>query len=134
MTAKVIYKLAHAVARARAVAAVEKAEDGTVVTLGPPKRSLDQNALLHGLLTEACRKGLAADNGRRLDVDDAKTAVMTAWMIETGQASDIIAFSGRPIQLRRSTASLNKAEFSSLVEFVLAECAHRNIHLTRIAP
>jgi len=134
MPAKAIYRLAHAVSRARAVSAVETAPEGTVVTLGPPKRSLDQNQLLHGLLAEACRKGLAADNGRRLDVDEARTAFVSAWMIELGFRSDIIAFGGRAIQLRRSTTSLSKAEFASLVEFVLAECAHRGIHLTRIAP
>lgn len=133
MSERQIYRLVHDRARELARAAVMGAEHGSVVTLGPPTRSLEANALLHSLLAEAVEKGLAADNGRKLNLDEARTAFMTAWMIHEGHQSDIVAFGGSVVQLRRSTTTLTKAEFSSLVEFVIAECAHRNIHLTRIA-
>ena len=50
-------------------------------------------------------------------------------MIENGHASDVIAFSGHPIQLRRSTATFSKEEFASLIDYVMAECAQRGIKL-----
>jgi hypothetical protein len=102
---------------------------GCVVTVEPARRSLAQNRLLHALITEAVDKGLATDDGRRLTLEEAKVAFVTGWMIEEGHGSDVIAFGGHPVQLRRSTAALSKDEFSSLVEFIHAACAQRGIPL-----
>lgn len=107
---------------------------GCVVTIDPPRRTLDQNALLHALLTEAVEGGLASDTGRRLTLDEAKVAFVSAWMIEEGHGSDIVAFGGHAVQLRRSTTSFDKAEFSSLIEFIKAACAQRGIKLREDAP
>lgn len=100
---------------------------GCVVTLDPPRRTVDQNRLLHALITEAVEGGFATDSGRRLTVTEAKTAFVTGWMDETGQSSDMVMVGGRPVQLRRSTTELNKAELSELVEYIYAECALRGI-------
>lgn len=103
---------------------------GWVVRFSPATRSLEQNALLHALIAEAVRKGFATDNGRRLTIDDAKTALVGAWMREQGEEIDIIALEGHAIQLRRSTTTFTKAELSSLVEFIHAVCAKRGIFLS----
>lgn len=108
---------------------ISKLERGWLVRIDPPRRSLPQNNLLHALLTEAVAAGLADDSGRRLTVDEAKVAFVSAWMIEEGHGSDIVAFGGNAIQLRRSTATLNKDEFSGLIEFIRATCVHRGIPL-----
>lgn len=100
-------------------------ERGTVSN----KRTLNQNAYLHALINEAVKGGLATDDGRRLTFYEAKVALVTAWQIEEGYDSDIVAFNGQPIQLRRSTAELSKAELSSLAEFIIASCAQRGIIL-----
>jgi hypothetical protein len=114
---------------------VQTAPLGCVVTVEPARRSKAQNRLLHALITEAVEKGLATDSGRRLTFDEAKVAFVTGWMIEEGWESDVIAFGGRAIQLRRSTTTLTKQEFSSLVEFIYAECALKGIQLSdRHAP
>lgn len=107
---------------------------GWVVRFSPATRSLEQNALLHALISEAVRRGFATDNGRRLTVDDAKTALVGAWMRENGEDIDIIALEGHAIQLRRSTTTFTKAELSSLVEFIYAVCAKRGINLTERSP
>lgn len=96
---------------------------------GSHKRTLSQNAYLHALINEAVKGGLATDDGRRLTFYEAKVALVTAWQIEEGYDSDIVAFNGQPIQLRRSTAELSKAELSSLAEFIHASCAQRGITL-----
>jgi hypothetical protein len=116
--------------RAWVASFVATAPLGCAVTVEPVKRSGAQNRLLHALISEAVDKGLATDNGRRLTFDEAKVALVTGWMIEEGHDSDIVAFGGRPVQLRRSTATLDKSEFSRLIEFILAECALRGIQLT----
>lgn len=104
-----------------------------VVTIDPPGRSLDQNALLHALIGDAVAAGLAADNGRRLTMNEAKVAFVSAWMMEEGHDSDIIAFGGHPVQLRRSTTELTKDECSRLIEYIRAECAMRGIELPEAA-
>ena len=126
---RVTFRLVHATARANAVKFVQMAPEGWHVVIKPPTRSLDQNARLHAMLAEAVKGGIATDDGRRLTVDDAKTAFVSAWMIEHGMASDIVAFNGRPVQLRRSTTTFSKDELGSLMDFIEAECGLRAIQL-----
>lgn len=107
---------------------------GTAVEFGPPGRSLAQNARLHGMIADAVAGGFATDCGRRLDLDDAKTAFVTGWMIENGMASDIVLVNGRPVQLRRSTKTFDKAELGSLMDYIDYECAKRGIPLRYTEP
>ncbi len=112
---------------------VYESEPGWVVRLEPPRRSLSANALFHALIAEAVKAGLAADDGRRLTTDEAKVALVSAWMMEEGHGSDIVAFGGKAVQLRRSTASLNKDEFGRLIEFTYMACASKGIVLGEAA-
>ncbi|MDP3740341.1 MAG: recombination protein NinB [Hyphomonadaceae bacterium] len=123
------FRLVHDQARQLATAAVWRAPDGWHVVIKPPSRSLDQNARLHAMIAEAVKGGLATDAGRRLDEEDAKTAFVTGWMIDNGMASDIVAFNGRPVQLRRSTTTFSKEELGSLMDFIETECVKRGIQL-----
>jgi hypothetical protein len=102
---------------------------GCAVTIEPEGRSDGQNRLLHGLISDAVRGGLSADNGERLDLEDAKTAFVIGWMIESGQTFKVIAFSGRAMQMRRSTTGFSKPEMTSLIEFIQFECGKRGIPL-----
>ena len=102
---------------------------GWVVTLEPPGRTNSQNRTLHMLIADAVAGGLSTDTGRRLNEEEAKVAFVTGWMIENGQPSDVVAFGGRPVQLRRSTTTFDKAELASLIDFIMAECAMRGIPL-----
>ena len=49
------YILSHQVARQRAIEAVKNAPDGYSVKVEEPKRSLDQNALIHPLIRQIYR-------------------------------------------------------------------------------
>jgi|GEM_PF-4071869 len=115
--------------RARAVDLVRRATKGLVIEIGEPRRNSRQNRLLHALLEEVVEGGLATDDGRRLTVEEAKTALVTAWMIEHGGDSDMVIFLDHPIQLRPSTTRLRKKGFSSLIDFIHAVCAMRGIQL-----
>jgi hypothetical protein len=102
---------------------------GCRVEIGPEGRSTAQNKRLHGMIADAVAGGFATDDGRRLDLEDTKTAFVTGWMIENGLASDIVLVNGRPVQLRRSTKTFDKAELTSLMDFIESECAKRGIPL-----
>lgn len=117
--------------RAAAVQAVARALKGYVVIIRPAGRTLDQNARLHAMIAAAVKGGFCTDAGRPLDEEDAKTAFVTGWMIENGEPSDVIVFNRRPIQLRRSTRKFTRAELSSLMTFIEAECAERGIDLAK---
>lgn len=123
------FRLVHDTARRLARAAIDAAPDGWFVRITPPTRSLEQNARLHAMIADAVAGGIATDDGRRLDMEDAKTAFVSGWMIENGMQSDIVAFNGRPVQLRRSTTTFTKEELGSLMDFIEAECAQRGIKL-----
>lgn len=117
--------------RAAAVQAVSRALRGYVVIIRPAGRTLDQNARLHAMIAAAVKGGFKTDSGRALDEEDLKTAFVTGWMIENGEPSDIVVFNRRPVQLRRSTRKFTRAELTSLMDFIEAECAQRGIDLTQ---
>ena len=102
---------------------------GCYVTVEPERRSLAQNKRLHAMIADAVAGGLATDDGRRLTHGEAKIAFVSGWMIEAGEESDIVAFNGRPVQLRRSTKTFTKDELGSLMDFIEVECAKRGIQL-----
>lgn len=95
----------------------------------PHKRTLNQNDYVHKLIREAVKGGLATDDGRRLTFYEAKVVLVTAWGIAKDEESDIVIYDGRPIQLRRSTTTFDKAEASEFAEFIHSECAKRGITL-----
>lgn len=105
-----------------------------VVTIEPPGRTLSQNRTLHMLIADAVAGGFATDNGTRLNEEDAKTAFVSGWMIENGYPSDIVLVNGRPVQLRRSTTTFDKAELASLIDYIMCECAQRGIVVRDPAP
>lgn len=96
---------------------------------GSDKRTLNQNDYVHALIRGAVKRGLATDDGRRLTFYEAKVVLVTAWGIAKDEESDIVIYDGRPIQLRRSTTTFDKAEASEFAEFVISECAKRGIDL-----
>ncbi|MBS0219175.1 MAG: recombination protein NinB [Proteobacteria bacterium] len=108
---------------------VASLDRGWMVTLDAPRRSIPQNSTLHMLIADAVAGGLAADNGRRLTLSEAKVAFVSAWMMDEGMESDIIAFGGHAVQLRRSTTELSKEECARLIDFVMASCAQRGIEV-----
>ncbi len=92
-------------------------------------RTRNQNDLIHALIREAVKGGLATDDGRRLTFYEAKVVLVTAWGIAKDEESDIVIYDGKPIQLRRSTTTFDKSEASEFAEFIHKECAERGIVL-----
>jgi hypothetical protein len=121
------FRLVNDDVRKRATAAVWRAPEGWYCRITPPTRTLDQNALLHARLADIVK----SDKGYPgLTLDDHKVLFMSAWMIEAGKHSEVVkGIHGEAVQLRRSTTTLSKSEFSELMIIIERYCAERGIKL-----
>lgn len=128
---KRIFNLVHDEARRRAVHAVAHADDGWRVTLEPPKRTLDQNALLWPLLECFAQQLEWPVNGRfvRLDPEEWKDVLTAAFRNETQRIA--AGLNGGMVILGMRTSKMSKAKFSEFVEFVMATAADRGVNLER---
>lgn len=120
MSEKQTFKLVHATARARAAGAVKQAPDGYVVTVGPPSRSGDQNAMLHAWLSEIAATIEWA--GAMRDVETWKRLLVASWLRARGESIEILpALDGFGVDVVfRRTSEMNRNEFSELCEYVIA--------------
>jgi len=114
------FKLAHAVARSRAVDAVKSAPDGYTVIVFEPTRSLDANALLHVWISEISRQKEWA--GMKRDVDTWRRLLTAAWLRARGEAIEFLpALDGCGVDVVfRKTSGLSRGEFAELIEFTQA--------------
>lgn len=116
---KKFFILAHDQARANAVRAVEEAEEGLTVTIEAKKRSNDQNAKIHALLTEYGEIKGWMFNGVPVDLDDLKSIFMAAYRkLKRQQSRFAIGFDGQPVVLNWRTRDLEPQEASEFIELV----------------
>lgn len=122
---KRVFHLAHSEARRRAAQCIAEAPHGWTVTVEPPKRSLDQNAALHALLTEVAERCEWA--GRRWDLDTWKRLLVGAWSRAINDPVLLLpALDGAGVEVVfRRTSTMTKRECSELLEFINAWCAER---------
>ena len=113
--------LAHSEARRRAVEAVKSAPDGYAVTVAPPTRNLEQNALLWALLTEVSEQ--VDWYGKKLAPEEWKD-VFTASL---KRAQVVPGLDGGFVVLGQRTSTMTKTEFSDLCECVLAFGADKGV-------
>lgn len=119
--------LAHEVARARAVQAVREAPEHWSVTVAPPKRSLDQNAMLWPLLECFAEQLQWPVNGQmvKLDPQEWKDVLSAAYKQETQRIA--MGLNGGMVILGLRTSRMSKRAFSEFLEFVLAVGADRGV-------
>ena len=108
------------------VGALLEANDTVCIEVRERKRSDEQNALLHAMLTEVSRK--LEFNGKKLSVDEWKLVIVSAHAIATGKPAEmVIGLEGEVINLRESTAQMSVKRLSSLIEYIHAYCADRGL-------
>ena len=110
--------------REPAMNAIAAAPEGSVVTIKPPRRTLDQNAKLHAMITEIAR---AKPQGRNYPVEIWKPLflAMAGHKVRFEPALD--GNGVVPIGFR--TSRLSKAECAELIECVAAFAAENGIEL-----
>jgi hypothetical protein len=90
------------------------------LTVAETKRSLEQNAKLHAMLTDISKQCEWA--GQRWSVEDWKRLLTAAWMRAEKQSAVIVPeLDGTGFDvLYRHTSSLSKTEMASLIEYAYA--------------
>jgi len=110
---KLIFRLVHPQARKNAIAAIERAPDGQIVTIEEAKRTNDQNAKLWPMLSDLSKQVIW--HGVKLSQEDWKnfaTATLEAQrMIPNLDGDGFIA-------LGVKTSTMSKKRFSDLLEIV----------------
>lgn len=129
MTDKRTFYLISSRVRDNALAAVNEAEPGAIVSVSPPKRSLEQNAKLHAVLTDLARSPLTWA-GKRRTVEEWKMLAVSGHAIATKEAGEIIpGLENEFVSIRESTAQMSVKRASSLIEYLLAFCAQHGVEL-----
>jgi hypothetical protein len=122
MTLKRSFALVHTTARANAARAVMEAPDGWLVTVRPPTRTSEQNALMWALLSDLSRQ--VEWHGHYLTADDWKN-ICTASLRCSRVVPGIDA--GTLVPLGLSTSSMGKGELSDLIELIYAFGASKGV-------
>lgn len=122
------YRLAHKIARERALNAVRTAPDGWVVTVKEQTRNSEQNALLWVLLECFSRQLDWPVNGRmaKLEPADWKDLLTAAFRQETRVADGI---SGGVVMLGARTSKMGVREFAEFIAFIQAVAADRGVDI-----
>ena len=116
--------------RDNALAAVNEADPNSIISVSPPKRSLEQNAKLHAILTDLARSPLKWA-GKRRTLDEWKALVISAHAVATNEPGEVIpGLEGEFVAIRESSAQMGVRRASSLIEYVLAFCATNGVELT----
>ncbi len=122
------FRLINATVRANAVEAVRRAPEGFAVSIGPEKRSADQNAKLWAILNEIAEQ--VTYHGLRLSAEDFKILFMDALHRETRLVpnTDNNGF----VALGRSSSTLTKTEFADLITIATAWADQNGVTLTEV--
>lgn len=132
MSDKRLFVLAHLEARKRAAQAVAEAPDGYRVTVEPPKRNLEQNALLWVLLSAFADQLVWPVNGSmvKLEPEEWKDILTAAYRRETQRVA--MGLDGGMVMLGMRTSKLNKRQFAELIEFVQSVAVDRGVELGEV--
>ena len=113
--------LASEAQRVRARALVDRAPLGYVVTVAEPRRSVEQNAKMHAMLTDV---SVARPEGRRHIPDVWKAIFMQACGHEQQFEAGL---DGRPFPMGFRSSRLSKAEMSDMIERIYAYGAEHGV-------
>ena len=132
MSEKRLFVLAHLEARKRAAQAVAEAPEGYRVTVEPPKRNLEQNALLWVLLSAFADQLVWPVNGAmvKLEPEEWKDILTAAYRRETQRVA--MGLDGGMVMLGMRTSKLNKRQFAELIEFIQSVAVDRGVELGEV--
>lgn len=124
---KEYFILAHDTARQMAIQAIRNAPEGFVVEVKQATRSLEENSLLHALITQISRTQEWA--GKKHDVETWKRLLVAAWCRVHGSAVEILpALDGHGVDIVPvRTSKLTKKECADLIEYIYAWGADNGI-------
>jgi hypothetical protein len=110
---------------------VATAPAGYVVTVKPPRRTLDQNAIFHALVDDIT-KAKPEWNGMAMSTEDWKQLLILSHAVTTEGAGIRLVrdLEGNGlVQLRESSARMSKARATSLIDYTIAWASAQGIKL-----
>lgn len=118
---------AHREARPRALAEVASAPAGYVVTVQPPKRSLEQNAAQWPILDAFSKQRQWPVNGEMvwMEPEEWKDVLTAAFKGEAVRLA--MGLHGGVVMLGQRTSKFGKGKFSEWLEFLHATAAARGV-------
>lgn len=101
-----------------------------ILSIKPEKRSLDQNAKVHAMITDISRQIEWAGAYRSLDT--WKRLLTAAWCRAKGEHVEMLpAIDGHGVDIVfRHTSKLTKSECADLIEFIYAWGAEKGVKFT----
>ena len=100
---------------------IMEGQDGEIVRISDPNRTLAQNALIHAVLTEAGDLIGWKFSGQEIDLDDLKSIFMAAYRKASGvDTRFVIGIDGQPVILNWRTRDMTKKEASEFCEMIYA--------------
>lgn len=127
MSDKRVFVLAHPMARANAVHAVQTSPDGFSVTIQEKNRTLDQNAAQWPILQAFSEQLQWPVNGQlvRMTDEEWKDVLTAAFHRETARLA--MGLDGGVVMLGQRTSKFGKKKFSEWLEFLHAVAAQRGV-------
>lgn len=113
--------------RANAARACHEAQEGAIVTIGPPTRTLDQNSAMWPILEAFARDLQWPVNGRmtHMTADEWKDVLTAAFRREQPRMAP--GMDGGVVMLGQRTSKFNKREMSDFLEFLHATAVDRGV-------
>ena len=129
MALKKTFVMAHAVARANALQAVEDAPEGYVITVSEPTRSFEQNAAQWPILQAFADQLQWPVNGSMewLTPEEWKDILTAAFRRETVRVA--MGLDGGMVMLGARTSKFSKGQFSEWLDFLNATASARGVEL-----
>jgi hypothetical protein len=106
-------------------------EPGWSVTIAPPGRTLDQNAIFHAIVDDFA-KAIPEYAGVPMDTESWKSVLILSHAIATsgGGVKLVPDLEGQGlVQVREASSRMTKARGSSLIEYCMSEAAKRGVPL-----
>lgn len=105
---------------------VMQAPENYVCEIKEKNRSLEQNAILHKILTAISKTKKFA--GKERTIETWKQIIVSGHAVATGGESELtLGLENEVLNLRESTAKMGVKRLSSLLEYVMAWCADNDV-------
>jgi hypothetical protein len=104
-----------------------------VLEIRPEKRSDRQNRLFHALLGDVSRQ--VEWMGKKRSPDEWKVLMVSGHAVATKIGADLVpGLEGEFLNIRESTARMNKSRMNSLIEYSMAWCVANDVVLRDAVP
>ena len=123
MSDKQLFRLVHQQARDGACKAIGYAQDGWIVTIQPPVRSLDQNAALWPILGAISKQ--VVWYGQKMTDDEWKDVLSASLKKQRA----VPGIDGGFVILGQRTSQMSKSDFSDMLDLATAFAIERGVQL-----